>query len=66
MNVRLTVLERMEVVGEDGRALGRLMDLRARGARGPIGRPEALDPELMLIGARGWLEEMGLRQRGGR
>ena len=66
MNVRLTLLEWMEVVHEDGTRVGRLMDLRTRGARGPIGRPETLDPDVLLVGARGWLEEMGLRQGGAR
>lgn len=66
MNTRLTLLEWMEVVGEDGTRLGRLMDLRARGDRGPIDSAQRLDPEVMLIGAGGWLEEMGLRQGGAR
>jgi hypothetical protein len=66
MNIRLTLLEWMEVVGEDGTSVGRLMDLRARAARGPIGRPDTLDADMLLVGAGGWLEAMGLRQGGAR
>jgi hypothetical protein len=66
MNVRLTLLQRMEVE-RDGRAkLGRLMDVRARARLGPIARAESLDAESLLLGASGWLEQMGLRQGGAR
>jgi hypothetical protein len=66
MNYRLTLLEWMEIVGDDGRHVDHLMDLRARADRGPIDRAADLEPDVMLVGAVGWLETMGLRRSGAR
>ena len=66
MNVRLTLLQRMEVERDDRAKLGRAMDVRARARIGPIAGGETLDAEALLIGASGWLEQMGLRQGGAR
>ena len=66
VNYRLTLLEGLEVVQEDGRKLGRLMDLRSRAKLGRIERGEHREAEALLIGVSGWLEEMGLRQGGAR
>ena len=51
---------------DDRGKLGRLMDVRARARIGAIAGGETLDAEALLIGASGWLEQMGLRQGGAR
>jgi sporulation protein YlmC with PRC-barrel domain len=66
MNYRLTLLEDLKVVGDDGKEFGRLMDIRAHARLGPIDRPERLEAEAFLIGASGWLQQMGLREGGAR
>jgi sporulation protein YlmC with PRC-barrel domain len=66
MNYRLTLLEGLEVVHEDGRTLGRLMDVRSRAKLGRIERDEHCEADMLLLGAGGWLQQMGLRQGGAR
>jgi hypothetical protein len=66
MKLRLTALQHVEVVAEDGGKLGRLMDLRTRAPLGPVDRREPLEPAMLLVGPSGWLEEMGLREGGAR
>ena len=51
---------------DDRGKLGCLMDVRARARIGAIAGGETLDAEALLIGASGWLEQMGLRQGDGR
>ena len=62
MSYRITLLEQMRVVREDGKDLGRLMDMRIRAKLGPIKQPESLRVDALLVGAREWLERLGLRQ----
>ena len=58
---RLTQLLHVDVVDEDGNALGSLMELRARGAvRGRVRKHVQLDT--LVLGTKGLLEHMGLRQ----
>jgi len=59
---RLTELLRIDVVDEDGKSLGSLMELRGRGAtaRGGVRKDAKLDT--LLFGAPGLLEHMGLRE----
>jgi sporulation protein YlmC with PRC-barrel domain len=66
MNYRLTLLEGLEVMQEDGRKLGRLMDVRSRAKLRRIERGEHCEADALLIGVSGWLEAMGLRQGGAR
>jgi sporulation protein YlmC with PRC-barrel domain len=66
MNYRLTQLERLEVVREDGRSLGRLRDVRSRAKVGIVAHDAHYEADALLLGASGWLEEMGLRQGGSR
>ena len=57
---RLTQLLHIDVVDEDGNALGSLMDLRARrAARGRVRDNMQLDT--LVLGAKGLLEHIGLR-----
>ena len=65
MSYRITLLEQMRVVREDGKDLGRLMDMRIRAKLGPIRQPESLRVDALLVGAREWLERLGLRQATG-
>ena len=60
MRYRLTMLEQMRVVREDGTNVGRLMDLRMRATIGPMPQSGTLPIDALLVGARGWLERMGL------
>jgi sporulation protein YlmC with PRC-barrel domain len=62
MSYRITLLEQMRVVAEDGKDLGRLMDMRIRAKLGPLRQPESLRVDALLVGAREWLERLGLRQ----
>lgn len=57
---RLTLLEQMRVVRDDGTDVGRLMDLRTRTTIGPMPQSETLPVDGLLVGAGGWLERMGL------
>ena len=64
MRYRLTLLEQMRVVREDGTDVGRLMDLRTRATIGPMPQSETLPVDALLVGAGGWLERMGIVERG--
>jgi sporulation protein YlmC with PRC-barrel domain len=66
MRYRLTLLEQMHVVREDGKDLGRLMDVRARAEHGPIARADFVPIDALLIGAAGWFERLGLKDGGSR
>jgi hypothetical protein len=66
MKYRLTQLEGLEVVREDGRTLGRLRDVRSRANVGIVAHDAHYEADALLLGASGWLEEMGLRQGGAR
>ena len=61
MNYRLTLLEQMRVVRDDGQEVGRLMDMRVRAQLGPLKQADALVVSALLVGARGWLERLGFR-----
>jgi hypothetical protein len=61
---RLTLLEQMRVVREDGADVGRLMDLRTRATMGPMRQSETLQVDALLVGAGGWLQRMGLVEGG--
>jgi len=59
--MKLTELELLDVVSEDGRRLGRLFDLRAHGRPTPAhGAKEARVDEL-IYGSLGLLERLGIR-----
>ena len=60
MHYRLTSLEQMRVVRDDGTDVGRLMDLRTRATIGPMPQSGTLPVDALLVGAGGWLERMGL------
>ena len=60
MHYRLTSLEQMCVVRDDGTDVGRLMDLRTRATIGPMPQSGTLPVDALLVGAGGWLERMGL------
>ena len=62
MRYRLTLLEQMRVVRDDGTDVGRLMDLRTRGTIGPMPPSETLTVDALLVGAGGWLERMGFKE----
>ena len=64
MRYRLTLLEQMRVVRDDGTDVGRLMDLRTRATIGPIPHSETLPVDALLVGAGGWLERLGLAEGG--
>ena len=66
MRYRLTMLEKMHVVRDDGKDLGRFVDLRTRAKIGRMERAGLLDIDALLIGAAGWLERLGLRDGGSR
>lgn len=61
MSYRLTLLEQMPVVRDDGKDLGRLMDMRVRARLGRVEGADAPAVEALLVGARGWLERLGIR-----
>ena len=65
MRYRLTLLEQMRVVRDDGSDAGRLMDLRTRATIGPMPQSETLPVDALLVGTGGWLERMGLAEGGG-
>jgi len=60
--MRLTQLLRIDIVDEDGKSLGSLMELRARAAaaRGRVRKHVQLDT--LVFGAPGLLEHMGVRE----
>jgi len=62
MRYRLTLLEQMRVVRDDGTDAGRLMDLRTRATIGPMPPSETLTVDALLLGAGGWLERMGFQE----
>ena len=62
MRYRLTLLEQMRVVRDDGTDVGRLMDLRTRAMIGPMPASETLTVDALLLGAGGWLERMGFKE----
>ena len=66
MKYRLTLLEQMRVVRDDGKDLGRLMDMRARAGDGPVLRSDSFPIDALLVGAAGWFERMGLTRGSGR
>jgi hypothetical protein len=59
--MRLSKCQRWRVVTQDGQALGRLFDFRCTGA--PVGRKstEAAAVGVLVYGAVGWLERLGIR-----
>jgi hypothetical protein len=60
----LAQLQGVDVVDEDGARLGPLQELRCRGMRRRAGA--AARVETLVVGARGWLERLGVaRSRGG-
>ena len=61
MTYRLTLLEQMRVVRDDGKDVGRLMDMRVRAPLGPLKQADSLAVDALLVGARGWLERLGFR-----
>ena len=64
MRYRLTLLEQLRVVREDGTEVGRLMDLRTRATIGPMPQSETLPVDALLVGAGGWLERIGFKEGG--
>jgi sporulation protein YlmC with PRC-barrel domain len=64
MRYRLTLLEQMRVVRDDGTDVGRLMDLRTRATVGPMPQSETLTVDAILVGAGGWLERIGFKEGG--
>lgn len=65
MRYRLTLLEQMRVVRDDGTDVGRLMDLRALATIGPMPPSATVTVDALLVGAGGWLERMGFKEGGG-
>ena len=65
MRRTLVDLQGVDVVDEDGERLGPLQELRCRGAR--RGRAnDAARVDVLVVGAHGWLERIGVaRSRGG-
>ena len=59
--MRLSSLQGLDVVDDEGRRLGRLFDLRCRGA--PVERRarDAADVITLLYGSVGLLERLGMR-----
>ena len=66
MRYRLTLLEQMRVVRDDGTEIGHLMDLRTRISLGPVRRSETASVDALLVGAGGWLERIGFKEGGSR
>jgi hypothetical protein len=63
MTYRLTLLEQLRIVRDDGKELGRLMDMRVRVQLGPLKQADSVAVDALLVGARGWLERLGFRVR---
>lgn len=66
MNYRLCQIGKLRVVRQDGKPLGRLIDVRVRATVGPIERSDSVPVDALLVGDEGWLERMGLRRDSGR
>ena len=66
MNYRLCQIGKLRVVRQDGKPLGRLIDVRVRATVGPIERSDSVPADALLVGDAGWLERMGLRRDSGR
>ena len=62
MNHRLCDLGRMRIVRDDGKDLGRLVDVRVRVKLGRIEAAPSVPVDALLAGNAGWLERMGLRR----
>ncbi len=62
MTYRLTLLEQLRVVREDGNDLGRLMDMRIRARLGPVRHAESPPVDALLVGTKEWFERLGFRQ----
>jgi len=62
MTHRLTLLEQLPVVREDGNDVGRLMDMRIRARLGPVRHAESPPVDALLVGAKEWFERLGFRQ----
>lgn len=63
--MRLTDVEALKVVSEDGRELGRVFDLRAHGRPTTKGRQESARTDAIVYGPLGLLERLGLRSAKG-
>jgi hypothetical protein len=59
---RLACLEDMPVLGEDGRRIGRLFELRSPGAAETEPTRTAREVAYLLCGRRGLLERLGWKQ----
>ena len=59
--MKLTELELLEVVTEDGRRLGRIFDLRAHGRPTSARRATAARVDQLIYGTLGLLERLGIR-----
>ena len=64
MNYRLCQIAKLRVVRDDGKSLGRLIDVRVRMKVGPVDRSESVAVDALLVGNAGWLERLGLRDSG--
>ena len=62
MTYRVTLLEQLRVVREDGNDIGRLMDMRIRARLGPVRHAESPPVDALLVGAKEWFERLGFRQ----
>ncbi len=65
MNHRLCKLGTLRMLRDDGKDLGRLIDIRVRTKLGRIARSESVPVDALLVGGAGWLARMGLRREGG-
>ena len=59
---RLAQLDDMPVLGEDGRNLGRVFEIRSPGVAESEPTREARDVDCLLCGRRGLLERLGWKQ----
>jgi sporulation protein YlmC with PRC-barrel domain len=59
---RLARLDDMRVVGEDGRAIGRVFEIRSPGPAETEPTRDARDVDCLLVGRRGLLERLGWKQ----
>lgn len=64
--MKLSDLEMLEVITEDGRKLGRVFDLRAHGRPTTRGRQEAAAIDGIVYGALGLMERLGVRSAKGK
>jgi sporulation protein YlmC with PRC-barrel domain len=63
--MKLTELELLDVVSEDGRRLGRLFDLRAHGRPTSAQRAKEARVDELIYGTLGLLERVGFRKAKG-